>query len=155
MSFGLKLSTLLFAFAFALFYNVNMKTAKVFVWVLIIMFLLVWLVAHIPSNEIQYQRIEAPENFKFVKGSVTKYAWTGEVMANGEYPYEGAVAVSDYKIPLGTKIEVMGKRYVVKDHTAKWIQKKRGFTVDIYSKDSKAQMLAWGRKSANIKIILD
>lgn len=130
-----------------------MKTIQVFAWILIVMFSGVWLIQKFSSDTIYYQKIEVPENFKFMKGTITKYAWTGDVMANGEYPYEGAVAVSDYRIPLGTKIEVFGKRYVVKDHTAKWIQKKRGFTVDIYSKDSKAQMLEFGRQQAIIKII--
>lgn len=126
-----------------------MKTKIVFAIVLAT----VWIVFQIPSKPIYYKRAE--EKVRVVKGTITKYAWTGDVMANGEYPYEGAVAVSDYRIPLGTRIEVFGKRYVVKDHTAKWVQKKRGFTIDIYSKESEEKMLAFGRKPANIKIILD
>ena len=45
---------------------------------------------------------------------ITAYTWTGNPMANGEYPYEGCVASSDF--PIGTVLYIDGLgTYVVKD----------------------------------------
>ena len=45
--------------------------------------------------------------------NVSAYTHTGNVMANGEYPYVGAVASDD--LPIGTQVLVNGQEYVVKD----------------------------------------
>ncbi|MDE2439273.1 MAG: hypothetical protein KGN01_07840 [Patescibacteria group bacterium] len=68
---------------------------------------------------------------------ISHYGWTGNKMSNGQYPYVGAVATSDRTIPLGSKVEIAGRDYTVADRTAKWIGKKRGDTIDIYSNDPK------------------
>ena len=72
------------------------------------------------------------------------------IMANGEYVYSGAVAVSDYSIPLNTKIYVEGYGIMeITDHTARRIQK-RGFTIDIYSPDCS---MKFGVKHLTYKIL--
>lgn len=88
----------------------------------------------------------------YVKASITKYGATGNVMANGEHPHLGAVAVSDRTIPFGTKIIINNKEYIVKDRTAKWIHEQKGFTVDIYSEETHEEMLRFGRQVALIEI---
>lgn len=45
--------------------------------------------------------------------NVSAYTHTGNVMANGEYPYVGAIASDD--LPLGTRVVIYGKTYVVAD----------------------------------------
>jgi len=85
--------------------------------------------------------------------SVTKYGWTGDTMANGEYPHVGAVAVSDRDIPLGSIALVDGNKYVVKDRTAKWVHQKHGLTVDIYSTETIEEMLEYGRKTKDVVIL--
>ncbi len=97
--------------------------------------------------------IEEPREVKpTIKASVTKYGWTGNPMASGKYPYVGAVATSDRSIPLGTDIYIEGVKYKVEDRTASWIQAKHGLTIDIYSDESRTQMLAFGRQTKNIQI---
>lgn len=81
------------------------------------------------------------------EASVSKYAWTGNRMANGEYPHHGACATSDYSVPLGSIAYIDGERYIIKDRTALWIQPKFGFTLDIYSEESVESMLKFGRKN--------
>jgi len=87
------------------------------------------------------------------KASITKYEWTGQPMANGEYPHIGAVAVSDRDIPLGSIAIVSGNKYVVKDRTAEWVHQKHGLTVDIYSTDTPQEMLRYGRKTKDVIIL--
>lgn len=81
---------------------------------------------------------------KTTKAWITKYSWTGYTMANGEFPYLGAVASSDRSIPLGTLVKIMGEKYIVKDRTALWIHD-RGTTFDIYSEETIEEMLKFGR----------
>lgn len=108
----------------------------------------------IPGQVIHYQRpAELKPQITYLKGTVTKYGWTGNPMANGEYPHEGAVASSDRSIPLGTKVLIDGKEYTVKDRTAKWVHEQRGFTIDIYSEETNQEMLNFGRKEAKIAIL--
>ena len=45
---------------------------------------------------------------------ITAYTWTGNPMANGEYPYEGCVASCDFAIGTVLYIEGLGT-YIVKD----------------------------------------
>lgn len=66
---------------------------------------------------------------------ITEYGWTGQRMANGEWPHIGAVATSDRTIPFGTKVLIDGMTYIVKDRTAYWVHDKFDVpTIDIYSK---------------------
>ena len=51
-----------------------------------------------------------------VNVELTAYTHTGSVMANGEYPYVGAVASNDY--PLGTIVYINGNPYTVADRMA-------------------------------------
>jgi len=95
----------------------------------------------------------AYSNGMIVDVSVTKYGPTGNVMANGEYPHIGAVAVSDRSIPLGTVLEINGTEYVVKDRTAKWVHEKNGLTVDIYSEENNKEMLEFGRQVQKARFI--
>ena len=88
-----------------------------------------------------------------IKADVTKYGWTGNTMANGEYPYIGAVASSDRSIPFGTRVEIDGKVYEVKDRTALWVHKKFGLTFDIYSEDTEERMLEFGRQDKIVRIL--
>jgi 3D (Asp-Asp-Asp) domain-containing protein len=106
-----------------------------------------------PQQPIKQDVAPIKPKMNLKQASVTKYGWTGNKMANGEYPYPGAVAVSDRTIPLGTQIELDGKRYVVADRTAKWIHEKFGLTVDIYSDESEMEMINFGRKNKIIKIL--
>lgn len=66
---------------------------------------------------------------------ITEYGWTGNKMANGEWPRVGYVATSDRSIPFGTKVIISSKEYIVGDRTAKWIEKDLGDTIDIYSEN--------------------
>ena len=84
---------------------------------------------------------------------VTKYAWTGYTMANNEYPYVGAVATSDRSIPFGTRVIINGKEYVVKDRTALWVFNERGQVFDIYSEETKQDMLNFGKQKLEVLII--
>ena len=84
---------------------------------------------------------------------VTMYGKTGFPMANGEYPYPGAVATSDRAIPFGTIVLINNKRYVVKDRTAKWVHQKFGQTFDIYSEDSHKEMLRFGRQKKKVIVL--
>lgn len=81
-----------------------------------------------------------------------KYCRAGNPMANGEWPHQGACATSDYKIKFGTKVIILGKIYVVKDRTAKWVHKKYGLTFDIYE-PSLQKCLTFGRKKLKVKLL--
>lgn len=84
---------------------------------------------------------------------VTKYGWTGNTMANGKYPEVGYCATSDRSIPFGTVIIVEGiGECIVGDRTAKWVHNLHGFTVDLYSEETEAEMLNWGAKQLEIII---
>lgn len=76
---------------------------------------------------------------------ITAYTWTGNTMANGEWPYEGCIASCDF--PLGTTlyIENIGT-YIVKDVCP------TGGVIDIYM-DSYDACINFGRQYANVYII--
>ena len=78
--------------------------------------------------------------------NVSAYTWTGNVMANGEYPYEGAVAADD--LPLGTKVRINGQIYVVKDRFG------GGYThrIDIYM-DSYERAVSFGRRTMTVEVL--
>lgn len=88
------------------------------------------------------------------KARITKYGPTGNRMASGKYPYVGAVATSDRKIPFGTKVFIDGEEYVVEDRTASWIHTKFGLTFDIFSLESRKDLLSYGVKKRGVVIIL-
>lgn len=92
--------------------------------------------------------------YKGFPARITKYAWTGNQMANGEWPHEGACATSDRTIPFGTEIEIVGYgTCIVKDRTANWVNYKFDLpTIDLYSNESIAEMNNWGAREYNIII---
>src|SRR3990167_8349091 len=79
------------------------------------------------------------------RARLTQYNWTGYPMANGEYPYLGAVAISDRAIPLGSMFVIDGCSFEVKDRTALWVHSKFGTTIDIYSEQPREILLDIGR----------
>lgn len=78
--------------------------------------------------------------------NVSAYTHTGNVMANGEYPYVGAVASDD--LPIGTKVRVNGQEYVVKDRFG------GGYTdrLDIFM-DTYDEAIEFGRQWLNVEIL--
>ena len=56
--------------------------------------------------------------------------------ASGEITLPGIVATSDRTIKMGTKVYIQDLGILeIKDKTAKWIQPKYGFTLDVWLKD--------------------
>ena len=47
---------------------------------------------------------------------ITYYRATGNRMANGAYPEDGAVAVSDRSVPLGTRVFIDGQNCILGSH---------------------------------------
>ena len=78
--------------------------------------------------------------------NVSAYTWTGNVMANGEYPHEGVIAADD--LPIGTKVKIDGRVYVVKDRFG------GGYThrIDIYM-DSYERAIQFGRKYMKVEVM--
>lgn len=77
---------------------------------------------------------------------LTAYTWTGNTMANGEWPYVGAVACNS--IPLGTVIEIEGYgRFKVCDTGGMGNN-----VVDIYM-NSYDECIQFGRRTANVYIV--
>lgn len=76
---------------------------------------------------------------------ITAYTWTGNPMANGEYPYEGCVASWDF--PLGTVLYIDGLgTYVVKDRCP------TSGVVDIYM-DSYDACIQFGRQYRMVYVV--
>lgn len=75
---------------------------------------------------------------------ITAYTWTGNVMANGEFPYYGCAASCDF--PLGTTLHIEGVgTFVVND-----VCPSSG-VIDVYM-DSYDECINFGRISANVYI---
>lgn len=81
-----------------------------------------------------------------IRMNVSAYTWTGNVMANGEYPHVGAVASDD--LPIGTKVRIGGKVYVVKDRFG------GGYTnrLDIYM-DNHDECIQFGRQYIDVEVM--
>lgn len=77
--------------------------------------------------------------------SITAYTWTGSPMANGEYPYVGCAASSDFPIGTTIYIENIGT-YVIKD-----ICPTSG-VIDLYM-DTYDECINFGRRTANVYVI--
>lgn len=76
---------------------------------------------------------------------ITAYTWTGNPMANGEYPYEGCVASCDF--PIGTLLYIEGLgTYVVKDRCP------TSGVVDIYM-DSYNACIQFGRQYRQVYVV--
>lgn len=86
------------------------------------------------------------ENSNYVGSfDITAYTWTGNPMANGEYPYVGCAASCDF--PLGTVLYIEGiGTYIIKDVCP------TSGVVDIYM-DSYDACINFGRQYANVYII--
>lgn len=77
--------------------------------------------------------------------SSTAYTHTGNNMANGEYPYEGAVACN--LVPLGTNLYIEGYGYfVVKDRIGHSSQ------LDIFM-DTYQECIQYGRRSIKVFVV--
>ena len=78
--------------------------------------------------------------------NVSAYTWTGNVMANGEYPYEGVIASDD--LPIGTRVKINDSVYVVKDRFG------GGYTnrIDIYM-DSQERAIQFGHKYMYVEVL--
>lgn len=77
---------------------------------------------------------------------LTAYTHTGSVMANGEYPYVGAVASNDFA--LGTVLNINGYNYVVADRMAPDIHG----VVDIFV-DSYDEAINFGRQYGEVYVV--
>lgn len=77
---------------------------------------------------------------------VTAYTHTGGVMANGEYPYVGAVASDD--LPLGTTVIINGSSYVVADRFG------GGYSgmIDVFV-DSEEEAIQFGRQYLDVTVV--
>lgn len=84
---------------------------------------------------------------------ITCYLWTGSPMANGIFPYDGAVASSDRSIPFGTEVIIDGKKYIVGDRTNQRFQDFETQTIDIYWEGSLEDCLKLGVQYKDIAII--
>ena len=77
---------------------------------------------------------------------ITAYTWTGNTMANGEYPYVGCAASCDF--PIGTTLYIEGiGTYVVND-----ICPTSG-VIDLYM-NTYDECIQFGRKNANVYVII-
>lgn len=77
---------------------------------------------------------------------VSAYTNSGGVMANGQYPYVGAVASDD--LPLGTTVIINGYTYVVADRFG------GGYTdmIDIFV-DSEEEAIQFGRQYLDVTVV--
>nr|DAU41864.1 MAG TPA: 3D containing protein [Caudoviricetes sp.] len=77
---------------------------------------------------------------------VTAYTHTGGVMANGEYPYVGAVASDD--LPLGTVVIINGSSYVVADRFG------GGYVdmIDVFV-DTEEEAIQFGRQYIDVEVV--
>lgn len=87
-----------------------------------------------------------PSNMKYLGAlSSTAYTSTGNNMASGEKPYEGAVACN--LVPLGTKIYIEGYGYfVVKDRIG------HGSQLDIFM-DTYEEAIQFGRRTVKVYVV--
>lgn len=87
-----------------------------------------------------------PSNMKYLGAlSSTAYTHTGNNMANGEKPYEGAVASN--LVPLGTKIFIEGYGYfVVKDRIG------HGSQLDIFM-NTYEKAIQFGRRTLKVYVV--
>ena len=77
---------------------------------------------------------------------VSAYTHSGGVMANGQYPYVGAVASDD--LPLGTTVIINGYTYVVADRFG------GGYAdmIDIFV-DSEEEAIQFGRQYLDVTVV--
>ena len=77
---------------------------------------------------------------------VSAYTHSGGVMANGQYPYVGAVASDD--LPLGTTVIINGYTYIVADRFG------GGYTdmIDIFV-DSEEEAIQFGRQYLDVTVV--
>lgn len=87
-----------------------------------------------------------PSNMKYLGAlSSTAYTHTGNNMANGEKPYEGAVACN--LVPIGTKLYIEGYGYfVVKDRIG------HGSQLDIFM-DTYDECIQFGRRTLKVYVV--
>ena len=83
------------------------------------------------------------------RAEVTAYCDTRPgIMASGKHVYAGACA-GPRSVPLGTIVLIAGKRYVVEDRTAWWVEGR----YDIWRPWSKAKCLRWGKRWLPVRVL--
>lgn len=99
----------------------------------------------VPSAPVSNQQPDTT-NMKYLGAlSSTAYTHTGHNMANGEKPYEGAVACN--LVPLGTKLYIVGYGYyVVKDRIG------HGSQLDIFM-DTYEECIKFGRRTLKVYVV--
>lgn len=118
---------------------------------IIIFCISMYLICKIPKNVVIEKEIYFIHQTEPAR--ITCYLWTGNPMANGEYPNEGMVASSDRSIPFGTEVIIDGKKYIVGDRTNQRFQDFETQTMDIYWEDSLEDCLKFGVQYKDIAII--
>ena len=102
-----------------------------------------------PVREVSVDVVNTENNEADAHGGladITAYCLNGQPMASGLMPYSGAVANNQY--PLGTKVEIAGKIYVVEDRMAERFPERW----DIWF-PSCSQAIEWGVRRLPVKII--
>jgi 3D (Asp-Asp-Asp) domain-containing protein len=109
------------------------------------------------QREIQEPAPAGVSTSTVVRAEVTMYSgveschYEGCPMASGRRAYVGAVACPR-KYPLGTEVEIEGKKYVCEDRTAKYLDGRfdifAGFTQADYQR-----ALRWGVRTLEVKIL--
>lgn len=90
--------------------------------------------------------IETTYSERVTAYEITAYTWTGNQMANGEYPYYGVCACNS--LPMGTVVEIEGLgRFVVCDRGGM-----SDDVIDVYM-DSYDECIEWGRQVRTVTII--
>ena len=82
---------------------------------------------------------------------VTAYIATGNPCANGKMPRVGITcASSDRTIPLGSKLVMDGKMFIIEDRTNKRFSKEERF--DLFFPNRKSA-IEWGKQTKRVQII--
>lgn len=96
----------------------------------------------------------APE-FIIIQGEVTKYSsevgQTDEspfITANGDHVGKGTIACPG-NLPFGTKVEILGEKYICNDRMAK--RYRDGNYFDVWTEKT-SDAIQWGRQQQEIKI---
>ena len=105
----------------------------------------------VPVQQEAVQRLTGPfyrlEDWRPIR--ISHYGPTGNPMSNGQAPYVGAAAISDYSYPVksgNVKARVLGDRtYDVKDRTSRDLQSRFGITtLDLYTEGTDEELRKLG-----------
>lgn len=87
--------------------------------------------------------MEAPPPPYYVSATQYSPCSAGQIMADGTRVRQGSVAANNY--PLGQKLTINGKRYVVRDRIG------HGSVLDIWT-PSCSGAIAWGRRVVKVRV---